>query len=76
MDAHAPVDPRSAARGAQLVLLCMLELMGIIPFVGLLIMGAWDQGELGFGTLTLLLVTPELVRTLRAGGRAPPCSPR
>jgi hypothetical protein len=65
-----PADGRPGGCESEVVLLCMLELVGIIPFVGLLIVGVWDQAELGFGTLILLLVTPELVRSLWARHKA------
>ncbi len=66
MSMNPPRAGRSEECGSELVLLCMLELVGIIPFLGLLIAGVWDQGELGFGTLILLLVTPVLVRAVRS----------
>jgi hypothetical protein len=62
MSVHPSDGGPTRERGSELLLLGMLELVGIIPFVGFLIVGVWDQGELGFGTLILLLVTPELAR--------------
>ena len=66
MSANRPPGGRSDERSSELVLLCILALVGIIPFVGLCIVSVWDQAELGFGTLMLLLVTPELARLVRA----------